>query len=171
MKQFLLADVCFCLNVWFLEQWGQNDTKTLIYSVQDNTEGLAASVVVAIPAKQFVLRLAPTNVHVGATPERGPEDTAAHMLPMRSLNVVPLLRGSMHDCAYWLSSTSTPCAHSITQSCLVSPGAWRTASLLFKRSLASVFTPTCVSHRWWWFPLFFFRQITYSRKELYIFCV
>lgn len=50
-----------------------------------------------------------------------------------------LLRGSTHDCACSPSSTSTPCAYSLTLSCFVSPGAWRTDSLLVKLSLGSFF--------------------------------
>lgn len=87
--------------------------------------------------------------------ERRPEDTAAHVLPMLSLNLVPSLGGSIHDCACSLSSTSTPCAYSLTQSCLVSPGAWMTSSPLFRISLGSFFHSHMCEPSVYFFPLFF----------------
>ena len=71
------------------------------------------------------------------------------MFALREPHAVLCLGGCMHDCAYTLSTTSTPCAYLHTQSCLVSLRL-RTSSLLFEtQSLSCLFTATCVSHQCW----------------------
>lgn len=70
------------------------------------------------------------------------------MFALQEPHAVLCWGGCMHDCAYTLSTTSTPCAYLHTQSCLVS--LCLKTSLLFKiQSQSCSFTATCVSHQCW----------------------
>lgn len=71
------------------------------------------------------------------------------LFALQEPHAVLCLGGCMHDCAYTLSTTSTPCAYLHTQSCLVSLGL-KTSSTLFEiRRLSCLSTATCVSHQCW----------------------
>lgn len=76
------------------------------------------------------------------------------MFALQEPHAVLCWGGCMHDCAYTLSTTSTPCAYLHTQSCLVSL-CLKTSSLLFKiQSPSCFFTATCVSHQCWLYSFF-----------------
>ncbi len=68
-------------------------------------------------------------------------------------HAVLCLGGFMHDCAYVLSTASTPCAYLHTQSCFVSL-CLKTSLLSETQNWSCLFAATCVSHQCWlYFPL------------------
>ncbi len=92
------------------------------------------------------------------------------MFALQKPHAVLFLGGCMHDRAYTLSTTSTPCAYLHTQSCLVSLRL-KTFSLLFEiQSLSCLFAATYVSHQCW---LYFSPSASLRRrgKDLRVSCV
>lgn len=126
-----------------------------------------------IHVKRFVLNSLPTRRMIGHENKAWRHHRTCVtnvMFALREPRAVLCLGGYMHDCAYSLSTTSTPCAYLHTQSCLVSV-CLKTSSLLFEiQSLSCLFAATCVSHQCW---LYFSPSASLRRRgrDLRVSCV